>query len=225
MSDTSGSRGMRIAAVGVLIAWVGALLAAVVTAGVGVAGLAGWSDSFVQRVELVPGTSASSRSTSPRPGRRAAAGRSAVRSTSTTTPPTATASSSTTARTSPRRRRAAGRRRPPERRPHRTARLRRRTGLEPAHRLAVRDGRALAAGRRAHALPAVAPPAPAAQGEPFTDHAVRRLRTMGALLLGWELLEPVLWLFLSPKAWDYSDAELRAAGLAALGSMEPGGPS
>ena len=55
MSDTSGSRGMRAAAVGVLLAWVGALLAAVVTAGVGVAGLAGWSSSFVQRVDVSGG--------------------------------------------------------------------------------------------------------------------------------------------------------------------------
>lgn len=39
----------------------------------------------------------------------------------------------------------------------------------------------------------------AAQGEPFADDAVRRLRTMGALLLGWELLEPVMWLFLKAR--------------------------
>ncbi|QIX28473.1 DUF2975 domain-containing protein [Nocardioides sp. JQ2195] len=39
---------------------------------------------------------------------------------------------------------------------------------------------------------------------PFTDQVVRRLRVMGLTLILWELLEPFLWLFLSPKAWDYS---------------------
>lgn len=63
----------------------------------------------------------------------------------------------------------------------------------------------------------------AAQGEPFADDAVRRLRTMGALLPGWELLEPVMWLFLSPKAWDYGAAGIGPTGWLQLGSMEPGG--
>lgn len=64
----------------------------------------------------------------------------------------------------------------------------------------------------------------AAKGEPFTDHAVRRLRTMGALLLGWELLEPAMWLFLSPKAWDYSTTNYGPGAWLDVGSMEPGGP-
>jgi hypothetical protein len=60
---------------------------------------------------------------------------------------------------------------------------------------------------------------------PFTDQVVRRLRVIGLTLIAWELLEPFLWLFLSPKAWDYSllSAGARGVGLD-LGSMEPGGP-
>jgi hypothetical protein len=60
---------------------------------------------------------------------------------------------------------------------------------------------------------------------PFTDQVVRRLRVMGLALIVWELLEPFLWLFLSPKAWEYSllSAGARGVGLE-LGSMEPGGP-
>ena len=60
---------------------------------------------------------------------------------------------------------------------------------------------------------------------PFTDQVVRRLRILGLTLIAWELLEPLLWLFLSPKAWDYGlvNAGARGVGLG-LGSMEPGGP-
>lgn len=60
---------------------------------------------------------------------------------------------------------------------------------------------------------------------PFTDQVVRRLRAIGLTLITWELLEPFLWLFLSPKAWKYSllTAGARGVGLE-LGSMEPGGP-
>lgn len=60
---------------------------------------------------------------------------------------------------------------------------------------------------------------------PFTDQVVRRLRVIGVTLIAWELLEPFLWLFLSPKAWDYGliGAGARGVGLV-LGSMEPGGP-
>lgn len=63
------------------------------------------------------------------------------------------------------------------------------------------------------------------QDAPFTDQVVRRLRTIGLTLIIWELLEPFLWLFLSPKAWDYGllGAGARGVGLE-LGSMEPGGP-
>lgn len=60
---------------------------------------------------------------------------------------------------------------------------------------------------------------------PFTDEVVRRLRVIGLTLIVWELLEPFLWLFLSPKAWDYGllSAGTQGVGLQ-LGSMEPGGP-
>jgi len=60
---------------------------------------------------------------------------------------------------------------------------------------------------------------------PFTDQVVRRLLVIGLTLIAWELLEPFLWLFLSPKAWDYGllGAGARGVGLE-LGSMEPGGP-
>ncbi|GAA2146114.1 hypothetical protein GCM10009844_21770 [Nocardioides koreensis] len=59
---------------------------------------------------------------------------------------------------------------------------------------------------------------------PFTDQVVRRLRVIGLTLIAWELLEPFLWLFLSPKAWEYGlvSAGARGVGLE-LGSMEPGG--
>jgi hypothetical protein len=60
---------------------------------------------------------------------------------------------------------------------------------------------------------------------PFTDQVVRRLRAIGLTLIGWELLEPLLWLFLNPKAWDYSFIRAGAQGVGLeLGSMEPGGP-
>jgi hypothetical protein len=57
---------------------------------------------------------------------------------------------------------------------------------------------------------------------PFTDQVVRRLRVMGFTLIGWELLEPFLWLFLSPKAWDYSLMQHGPSMGLELGSMEPG---
>lgn len=58
---------------------------------------------------------------------------------------------------------------------------------------------------------------------PFTDQVVRRLRVMGFTLIGWELLEPFLWLFLSPKAWDYGFLRAGDQGVGLeLGSMEPG---
>ncbi|KAA1426585.1 DUF2975 domain-containing protein [Nocardioides antri] len=60
---------------------------------------------------------------------------------------------------------------------------------------------------------------------PFTDQVVRRLRVIGVTLIAWELLEPFLWLFLSPKAWDYGFVRAGAQGVGLeLGSMEPGGP-
>lgn len=65
----------------------------------------------------------------------------------------------------------------------------------------------------------------AARGRPFTGDMVRRLRFMGWTLVGWEFVEPVLWLFLSPKAHDYSAATMGPWPHLSLGSMEPGGPS
>jgi len=60
---------------------------------------------------------------------------------------------------------------------------------------------------------------------PFTDQVVRRLSVMGLTLIAWELLEPFLWLFLSPKAWDYGLVSAGHPGVGLqLGSMEPGGP-
>lgn len=65
----------------------------------------------------------------------------------------------------------------------------------------------------------------ACRDAPFTDQVVRRLRVIGLTLIAWELVEPFLWLFLSPKAWEYGllSAGARGVGLE-LGSMEPGGP-
>lgn len=65
----------------------------------------------------------------------------------------------------------------------------------------------------------------AAHDAPFTDQVVRRLRIIGIVLIGWELVEPFLWLVLSPKAWDYGLVSAGAQGVGLqLGSMEPGGP-
>lgn len=60
---------------------------------------------------------------------------------------------------------------------------------------------------------------------PFTDQVVRRLRVIGLTLIAWELLEPFLWLFLSPKAWEYGLVSAGDPGVGLqLGSMEPSGP-
>lgn len=64
----------------------------------------------------------------------------------------------------------------------------------------------------------------ASRGEAFTDQMVRRLRVMGGVLVAWELAEPVLWLFLSPKAHDYSWISFNWPSLSPA-DMEPGGPS
>lgn len=65
----------------------------------------------------------------------------------------------------------------------------------------------------------------ASRDTPFTDQVVRRLRAIGLTLIGWEVLEPFLWLFLSPKAWEYGLLSAGAPGVGLdLGSMEPGGP-
>ena len=62
----------------------------------------------------------------------------------------------------------------------------------------------------------------ASQGDPFTDRVVRRLRIIGATLIVWEFVEPLLWLFLSPKAWDYGLTTMSDVHSLELGSMEPG---
>jgi hypothetical protein len=62
----------------------------------------------------------------------------------------------------------------------------------------------------------------ASQGDPFTDKVVRRLRIIGATLIAWEFVEPFLWLFLSPKAWDYGLTTRSDVNSLELGSMEPG---
>lgn len=65
----------------------------------------------------------------------------------------------------------------------------------------------------------------ASRGQPFTGHVVRRLRIIGWTMVGWEFLEPFLWLFLSPKANDYSAVVIGPGPGLQLSSMEPGGPS
>lgn len=65
----------------------------------------------------------------------------------------------------------------------------------------------------------------AAQGASFTRHMVRRLRVIGGVMVGWEVLEPLLWLFFSPKANDYAAASIGPWPHLSLGSMEPGGPN
>lgn len=64
----------------------------------------------------------------------------------------------------------------------------------------------------------------AAGGEPFAEGLVRRLRWMGGVLVGWEITEPVAWLFLSPKAFDFHGTSYGPVPFG-LGPMEPGGPS
>jgi len=61
----------------------------------------------------------------------------------------------------------------------------------------------------------------ASRGHEFTGDMVRRLRVIGWTMVGWEFIEPFLWLFLSPKANDYSLAVIGPWHLF-LGSMEPG---
>lgn len=64
----------------------------------------------------------------------------------------------------------------------------------------------------------------ASRDAPFTEQAVRRLRVVGVTLIAWEVAEPVLWLFLSPKAWDYDMVSYGGGIGLELTSMEPGGP-
>jgi len=65
----------------------------------------------------------------------------------------------------------------------------------------------------------------ASRGQAFTGPMVRRLRLIGWTMVGWEFIEPFLWLFFSPKANDYSTAVIGSGPQISLGSMEPGGPN
>ena len=65
----------------------------------------------------------------------------------------------------------------------------------------------------------------ASSGQGFSEPMVRRLRIIAWTMVGWEFLEPLLWLFFSPKANDYSAVVVGPSPQLSLGSMEPGGPS
>jgi hypothetical protein len=65
----------------------------------------------------------------------------------------------------------------------------------------------------------------ASYGEPFSSTMVRRLRIIGWTIVGWEFLEPLLWLLFSPKANGYSEIVVGPGPHLSLSSMEPGGPS
>lgn len=65
----------------------------------------------------------------------------------------------------------------------------------------------------------------ASWGRTFSGPMVHRLRTIAWTIVGWEFLEPFLWLFFSPKANDYSEVVIGPGPYLSLGSMEPGGPS
>jgi hypothetical protein len=62
-------------------------------------------------------------------------------------------------------------------------------------------------------------------GQRFSGLMVRRLRIIAWTIVGWEFVEPLLWLFFSPKANDYAAVVIGPGPLLSLGSMEPGGPS
>ena len=64
----------------------------------------------------------------------------------------------------------------------------------------------------------------ASGGQAFSGPMVRRLRIIAWTMVGWEFVEPLLWLFFSPKANDY-DAVMIGPMPLDFGSMEPGGPS
>ena len=222
---TGSSRGMRAASVAVLVGWVGALLAALVTAGVGVAGLTGWSDSFVQRVDLTGGLGLVTVDVAPT--WEGVSGAEICRSVDIVDYPTDCLAFVLNDGVTPV---VDGVARQGDVVP-RSVSLSGPITLDAAPGWNPLIASLLAMDVLALLVVTVALfqlwrlLRTAARGEPFTGEAVRRLRTMGALLLGWELVEPVLWLFLSPKAWDYSEAGYGPTGWLQLGSMEPGGPS
>jgi len=65
----------------------------------------------------------------------------------------------------------------------------------------------------------------ASYGQTFSGPMVRRLRIIGWTIVGWEFLEPLLWLLFSPKANGYSEITVGPEPHLSLSSMEPGGPS
>jgi hypothetical protein len=65
----------------------------------------------------------------------------------------------------------------------------------------------------------------ASSGHGFSGTMVRRLRIIAWTMVGWEFVEPLLWLFFSPKANDYGEIVVGPGPHLFLGSMEPGGPS
>ena len=224
---TRSSHGMRAATVAVLIGWVGTLLAAVVTAGVGVAGLTGWSDSFVQRVDVSAGLGLVVLDVAPT--WEAGGVREICAEIDIDDYPTECLAFVLSDHAG-----GAGSVDGVARQGDVVPQSIELSG--PLVLDAAPGWNALLASlflMQVLALLVVAVTLfqlwrllrTAARGEPFTGEAVRRLRTMGALLLGWELAEPVLWLFLSPKAWDYGESGYGPTGWLQLGSMEPGGPS
>ncbi len=60
----------------------------------------------------------------------------------------------------------------------------------------------------------------AAAGQPFATGSVHALRLMGLTIIGWQLAQSLLWLVLSPKAWDYSEASAGPGPALQLGPME-----
>lgn len=228
MSPHTRTRGMRLATLGVLVGWIATLVAGVVTAAVGVAGLVGWSDSFVQRIDLTAGLGLVTVDVAPT--WQAGGAWEICREVDIVDYPTDCLAFVLSDRSAeagggvvdgiarqgdvvPQSVRLSG-----------PLVLDAAPGWNPlmASLLAMTLLSILVVAATLYQLWRLL--RAASQGEPFTDQAVRRLRTMGALLLGWELLEPVLWLFLSPKAWDYAESGYGPTGWLQLGSMEPGGP-
>src|SRR3954454_11575869 len=65
----------------------------------------------------------------------------------------------------------------------------------------------------------------ASSGQGFSGPMVRRLRVIAWTMVGWEFLEPLLWLFFSPKANDYYETVIGPGPGIVLASMGPGGRS
>ena len=63
----------------------------------------------------------------------------------------------------------------------------------------------------------------ASRGQGFTGPMVRRLRILGWTMVGWEFLEPFLWLFFSPKANGYGTVVIGPGPRALLRLDGPGG--